>query len=124
MMDLGLQLLDVVQWILDHPTPRRISAVAQNIGLGLAVEDTITATIEYTNDIFLQLDCSWGLLAERNVAYAYMEGTEGSAKLDPLEIFKTIQGELVNVSPVKSAAARDLYKASFHAQLPLFYPGA
>ncbi|MBZ0266195.1 Gfo/Idh/MocA family oxidoreductase [bacterium] len=117
LMDLGIEMLDLVHWMLGTPPIKRVCACMHHEALRRNVEDTITASIVYENGVTFMLDCSWGLFSESDVSYAYFEGTSGSAQLNPLTVFKTIQGELVNVSPVKSSDPLGLLKASFEAQL-------
>ncbi|MCB2198268.1 Gfo/Idh/MocA family oxidoreductase [bacterium] len=120
LMDLGIQLLDVILWALDYPDIRRVSAWSHHENLNREVEDTFSSAVELGNGTLVHLDCSWGLLAEHNVAYTHVEGTKATASLNPLVLHKTVQDELVTVTPVKSAAPRDLYNASFEAQMHHF----
>ena len=120
LMDLGIQLLDVILWSLDFPRPRRVSAWAHHQNLGRDVEDTFSSALELSNGTLVHLDCSWGLLSEHNVAYTHVEGTKATASLNPLVLHKTVQDELVTVTPVKSADPRALYNASFGAQMHQF----
>lgn len=120
LMDLGIQLIDVILWILNFPGVKRVNAWSHHENLGREVEDTASAVIELDNDTLFHMDCSWGLLAEHNVAYTYVEGTDATATLNPLVLHKTLQDELVTVTPVKSAESRDLYNASFGAQMQHF----
>lgn len=120
LMDLGIQMLDVVHCLLGMPPVRRVNGITHSTALEMEVEDTVKAMIEYENGITFQLDCSWGLMSEHNVAFAYFEGTNGSAKLNPLEINKSMQGELVNVSPLRSLAPAELHTSSYTSQMHSF----
>ncbi len=120
LLDLGLQMLDFIYWLLNMPEAKRIVGFASHQSLQREVEDTATVTIIFEGGTMLNLDCSWGLMAEGDLAYAHFEGTNGSARLNPLVLHKTLQGELVNVTPVKSADPWDLFRASFEAQLHHF----
>ncbi|MDP8207152.1 MAG: Gfo/Idh/MocA family oxidoreductase [Candidatus Electryonea clarkiae] len=117
LMDLGLQILDVVNWLMDWPEVKRVVGFTYKNSLNRDVEDTVSTMIEYENKLTLQLECSWGLMTEHNIAYTYFDGMTGSATLNPLVVHKSLQGELVNVSPVKSFGIGELYQASFKAQL-------
>ncbi|MFH0882717.1 MAG: Gfo/Idh/MocA family oxidoreductase [bacterium] len=120
MLDLGIQLLDVVLYLLDYPTSTRTVAYMHYQNLGKEVEDTLTASLTFDNGTLVHLDCSWGIMAERNTAYTSFEGTKGSATLNPLVLHKVLQNELVTVTPVKSADPFDLYQASFESQAHYF----
>lgn len=117
LMDLGIEMLDLIDWMLGTPEIERILSFTHHEGLNREVEDTITGMIIYKSGITFQLDCSWGLLSEEDVAYSYFEGTAGSAQLNPLNVHKTIQNELVTVSPVHSGDVRRLFRSSFRNQI-------
>lgn len=116
MMDLGIQLVDIIMYLLDFPRSTRTTAYVHNCNLGREVEDTATASVQFDNGTLLHLDCSWGIMAEKNTAYTSFEGTKATAMLNPLVLHKVLQDELVTVTPVKSADAMDLYQASFESQ--------
>jgi predicted dehydrogenase len=120
MMDLGLQLLDVVLYLLDFPRATRTVANMHYENLGKEVEDTLTTSVHLDNGCLLHLDCSWGIMAEKNTAYTSFEGTDASATLNPLILHKILQDELVTVTPVKSADPLHLYQASFESQIHQF----
>ena len=116
LLDLGIQLLDMVLYLLDYPNLTRTVAYMHHNNLGKEVEDTISASLSFDNGTLVHLDSSWGIMAERNTAYTSFEGTKGSATLNPLVLHKVLQDELVTVTPVKSAEPFDLYQASFESQ--------
>ncbi len=120
LMDLGIQMIDFIHWLLDKPAIKRISGYSHNDALKKKVEDTISINIDYENGINFQLDCSWALMTERSISYAYFEGTDGAAQLNPLVVYKSMQGEQVNVTPLKSPDSRELYQASFESQMKKF----
>ncbi|MBD3166439.1 hypothetical protein GF324_07565 [bacterium] len=120
LMDLGMQMIDVVHWMLGGRAIDRVIAFSHHEALGLEVEDTVCGAIHYKDGPVFLLDVSWGLMAESSLSYAYFEGKTGSAQLDPLTVYKSMQGEMVNVSPVRSGSSTDLYRASFEAQMYQF----
>ncbi len=120
LMDLGIQFVDLLHWMFKYPDIRRVVAFAHQEGLKRNVEDTLHGVIEYEDGQTIHLDVSWGLRAERSIAYSYIEGTQGSAQLNPLSIWKHMHGELVNVAPVKPMSPGELYHTSFQAQLKHF----
>lgn len=116
LMDLGIQLLDGVLWLLDKPRITRVVAHMHHENLGKEVEDTLSVSLDLEDGPVVHVDCSWGVMAEQDQEYTVFEGSEGTAKANPLVIYRVMQGELVSVTPVKSARPRDLYQASFEAQ--------
>ncbi len=117
LMDLGIQFVDLLHWMFDHPPLRRVVAITHHENLQRPVEDTLSAILEYVEGETIHLDVSWALRTEKSVAYTYIEGTEGAAQLNPLMVWKSMQGEMVNVSPVKSMSPGELYQSSFRMQL-------
>ncbi len=120
LMDLGVELVDLVHWLLGAKKVIRISSYTHHSRLGRDVEDTVTCSMVYEDGATFHLDCSWGLYSEQDVAYTYFEGTQGSAQLNPLIVYKTIQDALVNVSPVHTVSVGELYRSSFRRQLKHF----
>jgi len=120
LMDLGIQLLDGILWLLDYPEPARVLAFKHNHTLEREVEDTLSASIVLKNGTLINMDCSWGLLSNDEVAYTHFEGKKATASLNPLMLHKTLQDELVTVTPVKTGDPRQLYHASFEAQMHHF----
>jgi predicted dehydrogenase len=120
LLDLGLQLIDLVLWILDYPEVERLSAFKNNDALKKEVEDTLSAIIKLNNGTTVNLDCSWALMGEKSNAYTILEGDKATASLNPLVLHKLLMDELVTVKPVKTANSRNLYTASFQAQMHHF----
>lgn len=120
LMDLGVQLIDIILWLMDYPAVRRAVAFTNNITLGREVEDTVAAVIEFANDSLLQLDCSWGLRADRDVVYTYVDGSQAAARLPGLTLTQVGREGLEISALVKDADPRSIYGASFRTQLQQF----
>ncbi len=120
LLDLGLQLVDLILWILDYPEVERVSAFKNSDALKKEVEDTLSSIIKFSNGTTLNLDCSWASMSEKSNAYTIIEGEKATASLNPLVLHKLLMDELVTVKPVKTADSSDLYIASFEAQMHHF----
>ncbi|TAK55825.1 MAG: Gfo/Idh/MocA family oxidoreductase [Bacteroidetes bacterium] len=118
-LDLGIVLLDLSLWMLAFPTVHRVSAKMFNHGTK-NVEDTCLGFFEMKNGITVFFESSWAFQAEQDFFYCEFFGSEGSAKLNPLQIHKQLHGSLVNVTPAKSETPQNLYKKSYENELKHF----
>jgi len=86
-MDLGVHLVDLALWTLDHPDVARVSGHLFVGGESLGgrpdrVEDFAIATIELATGAVVRLACSWRLHAGRDAMIAAtFYGTQGGAAL-------------------------------------------
>jgi predicted dehydrogenase len=86
-MDLGVHLVDLALWTLDHPGVSRVSGRLFAGGEPLGgqpdrVEDFALATLELETGAVVRLACSWRLHAGRDaVISAAFYGTQGGAAL-------------------------------------------
>jgi predicted dehydrogenase len=86
-MDLGVHLVDLALWTLDHPRVSTVSARLFADGKRLGknpdrVEDYAIATVDFETGLALQLACSWRLQAGCDaVISAEFYGTQGGAAL-------------------------------------------
>jgi predicted dehydrogenase len=86
-MDLGVHLVDLALWTLDHPAVSRVSGRLFAGGEPLGgrsdrVEDFALATLELETGAAVRLACSWRLHAGRDaVISAAFYGTQGGAAL-------------------------------------------
>jgi predicted dehydrogenase len=120
LMDLGLQMLDLSLWLIDAYAVEQISAMTFANNLGLEVEDTVACQLQMKGGRIVTLHASWALPAPETQAYAHFWGTKGAAVLNPLRIDKEMHGNLVNVTPEKSATVRELHRSSFKYELRHF----
>jgi predicted dehydrogenase len=96
-MDLGVQSLDLGLWVLGLPRIRRISAVMTRDEY--EVEDAATVLMETDDGIAVTVEVSWTYNAADDRHFARVLGTEGSASLPPLEVFKQLGGRPMEVTP-------------------------
>jgi predicted dehydrogenase len=65
------------------------------------------------------MEVSWTLLFDKDFTFFNIFGENGSALLNPLKIYKRMQGEIVNVTP-RVDAAKNGFKVSFELQAEHF----
>jgi len=97
LIDLGIPALDLCLWISGFPKIRRISCV---ITRGeYEVEDAASLMAETEDGMALSLEVSNRLFARNDRYYARVLGTEGSAAIPPLRVFRQLGGRPLEVTP-------------------------
>ena len=115
LIDIGVHALDVTMWLMGSPRPVAVfgatyMALAHRPGLKnrmgtinveeYDVEDLAAALVRFDNGATLMLETSWLLqMTERGNAYTQLFGTEGSARLDPFQIVRDVDGTPEDVTP-------------------------
>lgn len=120
LMDLGVQMLDLVLFLTDFPTPVEVSGAANDRTLGLGVEDTASAFIKFANDMILQLEVSWANCDDHDKAYTWCSGTRGAAAMNPLRISKRKKDSIETVKLPGFGDAAKLYRNSFRFETAHF----
>ncbi|HEY3250253.1 MAG TPA: Gfo/Idh/MocA family oxidoreductase [Ignavibacteria bacterium] len=119
-MDLGIVLLDIALWLMKFPKVKSVSAVNYYQTLK-DVEDSTFAFLRFENNATIALEASWTLLRDDDLFYCNVYGTEGSAAINPLKIFKRMHGTLVNVTPLKMEKPANTFKRSYEYELVHFF---
>lgn len=123
LIDIGVHALDVTMWLMGSPRPVAVfgatyMALAHRPGLKnrmgtinveeYDVEDLAAALIRFDNGATLMLETSWLLqMTERGASYTQLFGTEGSARLDPFQIVRDVDGVPEDVTPELPPPAPD-----------------
>ena len=123
LMDLGVQCLDLLLWVLGQPRIRCIKALASTGTLD--VEDAATLLMETDSGAALTIDVSWHFFARQDRHYLRVLGSEGSGHLPPLEIYKLLGGRHMDVTPEQSPppGRKNRYMSSHRRQLDYFFRG-
>jgi predicted dehydrogenase len=119
-MDLGIVLLDTALWLLKYPRIKSVSAV-NYYNTVKDVEDSTFAFLRFQNGTTVSLEASWSLHREDDLFFVNVYGTEGSASINPLKIFKRMHGTLVNVTPLKMEKPANIFKRSYEYELNHFF---
>lgn len=123
LIDIGVHALDVTMWLMGSPRPVAVfgatyMALAHRPGLQnrmgtinieeYDVEDLAAALVRFDNGATLMLETSWLLqMTERGASYTQLFGTEGSARLDPFQIVRDVDGAPEDVTPELPPPAPD-----------------
>jgi predicted dehydrogenase len=99
LMDLGVPMLDLALWFLDHPKVLSVNAAAHVTDEDSGVEDLGAAFLRLEGGNTLNLEVSWAILLEKDFPYLNLYGSSGAALLNPLRLHRGMHGNLVNVTP-------------------------
>ncbi|MDT8341837.1 MAG: Gfo/Idh/MocA family oxidoreductase [Longimicrobiales bacterium] len=123
-VDLGVQAVDLLLWLLDGVRVKRVSAVMS--GEGEAVEEDASVLAETENGVALSVEVSWRFLAPEDSHYARVLGASGSVQLPPLEMHRRVGGRALNVTPEQSAprSRSNRYMSAHRRQLDHFLRAA
>jgi len=119
LLDLGLPLMDLAIWIAGFRKPLSVScSVFGRKGRG-GVEDAACAMVRFTAGACLMLEVNWNLREPRDQSYLQVYGSKGAGLLNPLEIHKSIQGVLANVTPALQSS-HHYYQESYRREIDHF----
>ena len=119
MMDLGVQALDLILWMLGFPRTESVFCHT-NPGEGIEVEDSAALVLRLEDGCGISLTLSWSLVAERDRHYMRLLGTRGSGAIQPLAVYKEVESGMLDVTPSISFGHENLYTASYRHQLQHF----
>lgn len=116
MLDLGLSLLDLGLWLAGNPRPVRVSASLDRPARERAVEQSGTAYVVCENGSSIYLDVTWHYVGEGERFSVALRGTKGSARVNPLTVWKDIHGMPTDVAPTASGSRDNPFSMSYRAE--------
>jgi predicted dehydrogenase len=122
-MDLGVQVLDLGLWLLDHPKAVRVCA-HMHPAEDLEVEDSASVLVGLETGAIISVQTTWNLLAEKDRHHIRLFGTAGSATTHPLQVFKEIEHGVLNATPQIAPGVENAYTASYREELRQFVAAA
>lgn len=120
MMDLGIHLLDLALWLTDHPAAERVSATYHYHLPGIDVEDTAVFQVRCADGPTIAIEASWHFLLDADRHFLELHGTEGSALLNPIRIYRRMHGSLVDVTPRSGGPMGNIYMESYEREIAFF----
>ncbi|MCX6146289.1 MAG: Gfo/Idh/MocA family oxidoreductase [Candidatus Kapabacteria bacterium] len=119
LMDLGLSLIDSILWVFNYQEVK--SVVANNFSrTNSDMEDISVGTILFKNGAVATLECSWSLFTSMTNYYFNVYGQEGSAMVNPLQLYKR-NGDLLqpqaNTDKINNL---NLHKKSYESEIKHF----
>ncbi len=119
-IDQGIMMLDMALWMMGYPEVARVTASHYHHRTK-NVEDTSIVALTLKNGATVNIEVSWSMYLDEDYSYCYVHGSEGSASLQPLRIYKELHGNLVNLAPAKPEATQSLFKRSYENELRHFF---
>jgi predicted dehydrogenase len=116
MLDLGLSILDLGLWLGGNPTPTRVSASLGPVSRERTVEQSGSAFVVCENGMSIFVDVTWHHLGEGERFGVGLRGSKGTAGINPLNVWKELQGVAVDVSPTGSVGRENAFTASYRAE--------
>ncbi len=101
LIDLGVPSIDLCLWLVGYPAPTRVSCVVTRGDH--PVEDAATVMFETEGGAAFSVEVSNRFFAGVDRYYARVMGTDGSASLPPLEVYKQLGGRPLDVTPQQPA---------------------
>lgn len=119
-LELGLPLLDLAGWLTDAPRVTRVVASMEKGRGANAVEESAIVFIECEGGFNVTVDVHWNYVGEEDRWWFEVLGTKGSARLNPLRIWKEIHGKPVDVSPSGASTRENLFIQSYRSEFAHF----
>ncbi len=116
MLDLGLTMLDLCFWLAGNPAPARVSAALVRLKGERAVEQSGSAYVVCENGASIFVDVTWRHIGEGERFGVGLRGAKGTAGINPLHVWKELNGIAHDVSPTGSLSRENAFSASFRAQ--------
>ncbi|MEO5799523.1 MAG: Gfo/Idh/MocA family oxidoreductase [Gemmatimonadales bacterium] len=116
MLDLGLGLLDLSLWMSGFLAPQRVSAVFPEKGREKSLEQSGTAMIALEGGTAIHLDTSWRFVGPGERFGMAVRATRGSARINPLAIWKDFHGVAQDVAPSGAHSRETPFALAIRAQ--------
>ncbi len=116
MLDLGLSILDLSLWLAGNPVPVRVSASFGPTSKERTVEQSGSAFVVCENGVTLFVDVTWRHIGSGERFGVGLRGSKGTAGINPLHVWKELQGVSRDVAPTASGSRENAFVASFRAE--------
>ena len=116
MLDLGLTMLDLCFWLAGNPAPCRVSAAVVRPKGERSVEESGSAYVICDDGAAIFVDVTWRHIGAGERFGVGLRGAKGSAGINPLHVWKELNGVPQDVSPTGSLSRENSFSASFRAQ--------
>ncbi len=116
MLDLGLSILDLALWLAGTPVPVRVSAAFDGGGEATGVEQSGSAFVVCENAASVFVDVTWHHVGEGERFGVGLRGSKGTAAINPLKVWKELNGVPVDVAPTGSVSRENPFMASYRAE--------
>jgi predicted dehydrogenase len=115
-LDLGLTMVDLCLWLAGNPTPARVSANLSKPKGERGVEQSGSAFVVCKEGLAIFVDVTWRHIGEQERFGVGIRGSKGTAGINPLHVWKELNGVPQDVSPTGSLSRESAFTASFRAE--------
>lgn len=118
-LDLGISLLDLSLWLLDHPEVESLQT--QNYyHTTKTIEDTSVSLIRCADSKLINIETSWALPVNKDQFELSVFGSKGSVTTTPLNLYKKVEDKIMDLKPNLSDNSSQLLKKSYLNELKSF----
>jgi predicted dehydrogenase len=119
-MDLGLQMIDLVWWLLGKPQPERVKAFAYQVNPNIPVEDFCVICITFENNLAFSLQISWDFPILQDQFSLELVAQHGIGSLNPLKLQKFMHGQMMNITPEMRESKYTNFKLGYQNEVNHF----
>jgi predicted dehydrogenase len=116
MLDLGLTMLDLALWLAGNPVPQRVTASLDLEKGDRGVEQSGSAFVVCEGGASVFVDVTWRHIGAGERFGVGLRGSKGTAGINPLTVWKELNGVPVDVAPTGSIGRETAFTASFRAE--------
>ncbi|MEO8031184.1 MAG: Gfo/Idh/MocA family oxidoreductase [Gemmatimonadota bacterium] len=116
MLDLGQAILDLELWLANGPVPVRVSASLDKPARDKGVEQSGSAFVTCEGGVSLFVDVTWHHIGEGERFGVGLRGSKGTAGINPLHVWKELNGVPTDVAPTGSVGRENPFTAATRAQ--------
>ena len=119
LLDLGISLLDISLWLMDHPKVKTVQT--QNYFQNTKnLEDTSISFLRCEESKVINIETSWTLPVEKDNFQITVYGSKGSVTTTPLHLYKKVENRFVDLKPNMTDSPSQLFKKSYFNELKSF----
>ena len=119
-MDLGLQMIDLVWWLMGKPQPKLIKAFAYQVNPKIPVEDFCVVCITFENNLAFSLQISWDFPILEDQFSLELVAQNGLGTLNPLKLQKFMHGQMMNITPEMKESRYANFKIGYQNEVNHF----
>ena len=116
MLDLGYAVLDLAFWLANSPTPVRVSASLDLPAGNKGIEPSGSAFVVCEGGVSFFVDVTWHHIGEGERFGVGIRGTKGTAGINPLHVWKELNGVPTNMAPTGSVGRENPFVSATRAQ--------
>lgn len=119
LIDLGISIIDSILWIYNFAQVKSVQASMFN-HVTDDVEDVCIASIRFEDGSLATFEVSWTLFSEKSHFFTNVYGSEGSAKINPIRLYKSSGDVFKSVTNQDVMSKIAIHRKSFESELKHF----